>query len=145
MGHVAAPELPPRKAEPRSVGHMAAPELLSSSRQGPELRDTWQCRSSPQQVGEVRDRGTHGSTGAHLSKEARSGAAGHEAAPELTSARRQGPELRDTWQRRSSPQQGGEVRGSGTRSGAGAHFCREVWSEATTYVAARGCTLCSLS
>jgi hypothetical protein len=34
----------------------------------------------------------------------------HMAAPKLTSARRRGPEPRDTWQRQSSPQQGGEMR-----------------------------------
>jgi hypothetical protein len=62
------------------------------------------------------------------------------AAPELTLSRRQGPEQRDTWQCRSSPQQGGEVQGRGTRGGAGPHLCREVWFEATTYVAARECT-----
>jgi hypothetical protein len=73
------------------------------------------------------------------------GAVGHVAAPELTSSKRQGPELRDTWQHRRSPQQGGEVRGRGTRGGAGAHLYREVWSEATAYVAARGYTSCSLS
>jgi hypothetical protein len=69
----------------------------------------------------------------------------HMTAPELTSSRRQGLKLRDTWQRRNSPQQGGKVRGHGTRDGAGAHLCREVWSEATAYVAVRGCMLCSLS
>jgi hypothetical protein len=55
------------------------------------------------------------------------------AAPELG-----GPQ--DTWQRRSSPQQEGEVQGRGTCGGAGAHLCREVWSEVTAYVTARGCT-----
>jgi hypothetical protein len=70
---------------------------------------------------------------------------GHVVASELTSSRRQGPELRDTWQRRISPQQGGEVLGRGTRGGAGAHLCREVWSEAITYVAVRWYTPCSLS
>jgi hypothetical protein len=70
---------------------------------------------------------------------------GHVAAPELTSARRRDPELRDTWRCRSSPQQGGDVRGRGTRGSSGAHLCREVWSEATTYVTAHGCTPCSLS
>jgi hypothetical protein len=45
----------------------------------------------------------------------------------------------DTCQHRSSPQQGGEVRGHGTRGGTGAHLCKEVWSEATAYVVARGC------
>jgi hypothetical protein len=34
---------------------------------------------------------------------------GHMAALELTSSRKQGLKLRDTWQRRSSPKQGGEV------------------------------------
>jgi hypothetical protein len=128
-----------------AVGHVAAPEL-------------------PSQKGRTVSRATRGSTGAHLVKEARFGAEGYVAAPELTSARRRGPgprdawqrleltsarrrglELRDTWRRRSSPQQGGEVRGRGTRGGSGAHLCREVWSEATTYVAAHGCTACFLS
>jgi hypothetical protein len=45
----------------------------------------------------------------------------------------------DTCQPRSSPQQGGEVRGPGTRGGTGAYLCREVWSEATAYVVARRC------
>jgi hypothetical protein len=70
---------------------------------------------------------------------------GHVAAPELTLSRRQGLELRDTWQHWSSPQQGGKVRSTGTCGGAEAHLCSEVWSEVTTYVAARGCTSCSLS
>jgi hypothetical protein len=53
----------------QAVGHVAAPEL-------------------PSQEGRAQSRGTHGSTGAHLSKEARSRAKGHMAAPELTSAMR---------------------------------------------------------
>jgi hypothetical protein len=53
--------------------------------------------------GKVRGRGTHGSTGAHLSKDARFGAKGHVAMLELTSARRQGPGLQDTWRLRSPP------------------------------------------
>jgi hypothetical protein len=40
VGHVAALEFPLRKVEPRAVGHMAAPDLTSSWRQGLELRDT---------------------------------------------------------------------------------------------------------
>jgi hypothetical protein len=136
---------PLRKAELGVMGHMAASELTSARRRGPEVRDTWQHRSSPQQGGEVWNRGTRGSTGAHLVKEARSGAEGHVAAPELTSVRRRGPGPQDMWQHRSSPQQGGEVRGHGTGGGAGAHLCRDIWSKATTYVAARGCTSCSLS
>jgi hypothetical protein len=54
---------------PGAVGHVAPPELLS-------------------QEGRVLSHGTRGSTGAHLIKEARSGAEGHVVAPELTSARR---------------------------------------------------------
>jgi hypothetical protein len=37
------------------------------------------------------------------------GAMGHVAVLEPTSARRRGPKPWDTWQRRSSPQPGGEV------------------------------------
>jgi hypothetical protein len=69
---------PLRKAKPRAVGHVAAPEL-------------------PSQEGRARSHGTHGSIGAHLIKEARTGAEGHVAAPEPTSARRRGPGLQDTW------------------------------------------------
>jgi hypothetical protein len=50
------------------------------------------------------------------------------AASELTSVRRRGSGPRDTWQRRSSPQQGGEVRGCGTRGSAGAQLSKEVRS-----------------
>jgi hypothetical protein len=125
-GHMTTPELPLRKAEPRAMEHVTASELPSQERRA------W----SP---------GTRGSAGAHLSKEARSRATKHVAAPELTSARRRGSELRNTWWRRSSPQQGGEVWGHGTHGGSGAHFYREVWFEATTYVAARGYASCSLS
>jgi hypothetical protein len=88
--------------------------------------ETWQHRSSPLEEVEFR-------------------AMGHVEAPEPTSAGKRGPELRDTWQSQSSPQQGGEVHGRDTRGGIGAHLCREVWSEVTTYVVARGCTFCSLS
>jgi hypothetical protein len=51
----------------------------------------------------------------------------------------------DTWQRRSSPQYGGEVWGHGTCDDTGAHLCREMWSKDTAYVVARGCTHYSLS
>jgi hypothetical protein len=74
-----------------AMGHVVAPEL-------------------PSQEGRAQSHRTHGSAGSHLSKEVRSGAEGHMAAPELTSSRRQDPELRDTWQHRSSPRQGGKVR-----------------------------------
>jgi hypothetical protein len=57
-------------------------------------------------------------------------------APEPTSTGKQDLELRDTWQRRSSPQQGGEVQGHGTRGSAGSHIGRETRSGATGLVAA---------
>jgi hypothetical protein len=101
------------------VGHVAALEL-------------------PTQESRALSRGTHGSAGAHLSKEERSGAKGHVAAPEFTLVRRRGPGPRDMWQRQSSPQHGGEVQGRGIHGGAGAHLCGEMWSEATAYVATRG-------
>jgi hypothetical protein len=62
------------------------------------LRNTWQRRSSTQQGGEARDHRPHGSTGAHLSKEVRSRAAGHMAAPEPTSVGSCGPKLQLAWQ-----------------------------------------------
>jgi hypothetical protein len=95
--------------------------------------------------GRARSHGTHGSSGAHLDREARSRAEEHVAALELNSARRRGPGSRATWQHRSSPHQGGEVRVRGARGGSEAHLSREVWFEATVYVAAHGCTSYSLS
>jgi hypothetical protein len=77
---------------------VTAPELTLSERQGPELRDTWQRRISPQQRGEVWGHETRGSAGAHLNKEARSGTAGHVAALKSTSAGWCGPRLQRTWQ-----------------------------------------------
>jgi hypothetical protein len=122
---------PLRKVEPRAVGHIAAPELTSSRRQGLELRDTWQRRSSPQQGGEVRGRGTLGSTGAHLSMEARSEAMGHVVAPEPTSTGRCGhmvaPELTS---------QEGRARSQGTRGSARAHLSTEARSWAAGHMVA---------
>jgi hypothetical protein len=97
--HVAAPELSSREAEPGAMGHMAEPEPTSAGRQGPELRNMWRHRSSTQQGDEARGHKPCGSTGAHLSKEVRSGAAGHMVAPEPTSAGRCGPKLQLAWQR----------------------------------------------
>jgi hypothetical protein len=97
------------------------------------------------QRGRARCHGTRGNAGAHLGRETRFGAEVRVAVPELNSARRRGPGPRGTWQHRSSPQQGGEVRGRGTRGGSGAHLCKEVWSETTAYVAALRCMSCSLS
>jgi hypothetical protein len=85
-----------------AVRHVAAPEL-------------------PSQEGKGQSRGTRGSTGAHLVKEARSGAEGYVAAPELTSARRRGPGPRDTWWHRSPPLQGGVVRSYNLRGRAWMH------------------------
>jgi hypothetical protein len=65
------------------------------------------------QGGRARSHGTRGSAGAHLDREARSGAEERTAAPKLNSARRRGPGPRATWQHQSSPQQGGEVRAAG--------------------------------
>jgi hypothetical protein len=88
---------------------------------------------------------TRGSAGAHLDREARSRVEKRVAAPELNSARRQGPGPRATWQHQSSPQQEGDVWGRGTHGGSEAHLCKKVWFKATTYVATRGYTSCSLS
>jgi hypothetical protein len=60
---------------------------------------------------------------------------GHVAATELTLSRRRGLRPRDTWQRRSSPQHGGEVWGRSTHDSAGVNLCKEVWSTVTAYVA----------
>jgi hypothetical protein len=81
------------------MGHVATPEPTSVGRQGLELRNVWRCRSSTQQVDEARGHGPRGSTGAHLSKEVRSGAMGHVVAPEPTSAGRCGSKLQLMWQR----------------------------------------------
>jgi hypothetical protein len=51
-------------------------------------QDMWQRRSSPQQGGKVQSYRTRGSVKAHLSREVRSGAIGHVAALEPTSAGR---------------------------------------------------------
>jgi hypothetical protein len=123
------PSCVPRAARPffipvvhnplRAVGYVTAPEPSSRG-------------------GRVRSHGTRSSAGAHL-------AMGHVAASELNLVRRRDLGPCDTWQHRSSPQQGGEVHDRGTRDGSGALLCREVWSEATTCMAARGYTSCSLS
>jgi hypothetical protein len=115
-----------RETRSRAEEHIAAPELSSRG-------------------GRARSHETRGNVGAHLDWEARSGAEEHVVASELNSARRRGPGPRDTWEHRSSPQQGGEVRGRGTRGGSLAHLCREVWSEAIAYMAACGCMSYSLS
>jgi hypothetical protein len=77
---------------------MQSPEPTSVGRRDLEPRDTWQYRSPPQQGGEVRSRGTHGSAEAHIGREARSRAVGHMAAPEPILTGRRGLKLMDTWQ-----------------------------------------------
>jgi hypothetical protein len=73
----------------------------------------WQHRSSP--LGEVRP-GPRDSVGAHLGKEARSGAEEHVAPPELSS-------------------QGGRAQSHGTCGSAGAHLGREARSGAEEHMA----------
>jgi hypothetical protein len=80
------------------MGHVAAPEPTSTGRQGPELRNAWRRRSSTQQEDEAQGHGPRGSTGAHLSKEVRSRATGHMAAPEPTSVGRYSLKLQLMWQ-----------------------------------------------
>jgi hypothetical protein len=86
------------EAEFGAMGHVAAPEPTSAGRRGPELRNTWQRRSSTQQGGEARGHMTRGITGAHLSKEVRSGAVGHVAVLYPTFAGRCDPKLQLAWQ-----------------------------------------------
>jgi hypothetical protein len=93
VGYVAAPELSSRGGEVRAMGHVAASEPTSAGRQGPELKNAWRRQSSTQQGDKARGHGPRGSTGAHLSKEVRSGVAGHVAAPEPTSVGRCDPKL----------------------------------------------------
>jgi hypothetical protein len=78
--------IPVVHSPPGAVGHVVATEL-------------------PSQEGKARSHGTCVSTRAHLIKEARFKAEGHVAVSELTSARRRGPEPRDTWWRWSPPLQ----------------------------------------
>jgi hypothetical protein len=87
-----------REARSGAEEHVAAPEPTSTGRRGLELRNVWWRRSSTQQEDEAWGHGPRGSTGAHLSKEVRSRAAGHVAAPKPTSAGRCGPKLQLTWQ-----------------------------------------------
>jgi hypothetical protein len=74
-----------REARSGAEEHVAALKLNSARKRGPGPRDTWQHRSPPRQVGEVRDYRTRGSIGAHLDREARSGATGYVAVRGCTS------------------------------------------------------------
>jgi hypothetical protein len=75
------------------MGCIAALEPSLVGRWGPELWYMRQRRSPPWLGGEVQSHGTHGSVGALLIREARSGAMGHVVALEPDSAGRQGLEL----------------------------------------------------
>jgi hypothetical protein len=77
-----------------------------------------------------------GSAGAHLGREARSVAEEHVAALKPTSVGRRGLELRISWWRQSSTQQGDEARGHGPRGSTEAHLSKEVRSGAMGHVAA---------
>jgi hypothetical protein len=127
--------------------------LWSTARWGPW--GTWQHRSSP--LGEVRSE-PRDSAGAHLDKEARSGAEEHVAAPKISYRRGRGrshrtrgstgvhldrearPELRNTWQRQSSTQQGGEARDHVIHDSTRAHLNKEVRSRVMGHVAAPNLT-----
>jgi hypothetical protein len=60
VGHVAALELPSQESRAPSSGTRGSTRAPLLGRQSPEPCDTWQRRSSPQQGGEVRGRGSHG-------------------------------------------------------------------------------------
>jgi hypothetical protein len=94
---------------------VATLEPTSAGRRDPELRNTWQHRSSPLEEAEL-------------------GAMGHVAVPEPTSTGRRDLELRNTWQRRSSTQQGGEARGHVTHGDTRAHLSKEVRSAVVGHV-----------
>jgi hypothetical protein len=90
------------------VGHVAAPKL-------------------PLWGGRARSYGTRDSAKTHLDRQPRSGAEGHVAASELTSARRKGSGPWDTWQRRIPPQLGGEVWSYRIRCSAWMHAFSLSW------------------
>jgi hypothetical protein len=72
---------------------MATQELTSVGRRGPELRKTWQRRSSTQQGGKTRVHGTRGGIRAHLDNKTRPGTAEHVTASEPISTGRCVPKL----------------------------------------------------
>jgi hypothetical protein len=65
------------EAETRDAVQVVASEPSSAWRRGLELQDMWRYRSPPLQGGRVQSCGTHVSTGALLSWEVGSRAAGH--------------------------------------------------------------------
>jgi hypothetical protein len=119
-----------------AVGHVAAPELPSQEGKVPSYGTRGSAGAHLGTEREIRGCETRGSTRAYLAKEVRTGAEGHVVASELTSARRQEPRPRDTWQHQISPQHGGEVRGHRTHGSVVAHLSTEARSEAAGHVAA---------
>jgi hypothetical protein len=139
VGHVTTPELPSQEGRVRSHGTRGSTE--SHMRSSPLLRSgAATCHMAPSSAF-LREAPML----SHVSKEVKSRATEHVTAPKLTSVRRRGSKLRDTWRRQNSHQQGGEVQGHRTCDGSGAYLYRKVWSEATAYVTTRECTYCSLS
>jgi hypothetical protein len=83
-----------REAGSEAIGHTAT---LSASQLGSGIRSHRTHGDTGAHLGRVQSCRTRDSVGAHLDKEARSGAVGHVAAPEPTSAERHGSELYGTW------------------------------------------------
>jgi hypothetical protein len=81
------------QGQQRATGRVAVPEPALVRRRDLESWDMWQRRSPPWLGGEAQSYKTCGSTIAHLSREARSGAAGHMVASEPTSIGRRGSEV----------------------------------------------------
>jgi hypothetical protein len=90
---------------------------------------------------DVRSLETHGGTGAHLSREVRSGATGHVSASEPTLAKKRGLEswnMRQCW---SSPYPRSKVRSHWTRDGAEAYFDKVAMSGVIGHVTTSESTL----
>jgi hypothetical protein len=85
MRHVTTLEFPSQDGRAPSRGTRGSTRAPLSGRQSLEPWDTWQHRSSPLKKAETGAGGTHDSAGAHLNKEARSGATRHVATSELPS------------------------------------------------------------
>jgi hypothetical protein len=106
---------PLRKAEPRAVGHVAAPELLSQEGRAQSCGTRGSTGAHLIKEARTGAEGTRDSAGAHLSKEARYGAVKHMVAPEL-------------------PSQEGRNRSGGIYDSARSHFRKEARSRAAGHV-----------
>jgi hypothetical protein len=107
--------------EPSCVSSAANPFFIPMVHSPPGTVGDMAAPKLPSQEGIAPSRGTHDNTGALLSK-------------------MQSPEPWDTWQRRSSPQHGGEVWGRGIRGSAGAHLSKEARFGAKGHVVAQELT-----